>query len=113
MWFYTASTVLEIGLQDTLTGWRFVVTKKGFVGVVPNMARVGDVVAIFKGGRVPFVVQRSGAREEAWRLVGECYVHCLMNGEVWACLGLWRGSLGFFRGTYSILMKVYSGLEGG
>ena len=68
-------------LQGTLHGWRFVVTKNGYVGVVPNMTKVGDVVAILKGGRVPFVLKRSEKRDGAFRLVGECYVHCLMNGE--------------------------------
>ena len=52
-------------LQDTLYGWRFVVTKKGYVGVVPHMARTGDVIAILKGGRVPFILQESVARP--WR----------------------------------------------
>jgi hypothetical protein len=68
-------------LQDTLHGWRFVVTKKGYVGVVPTMAQVGNLVAILKGGRVPFVLQKSEERDGAFRLIGECYVHCLMNGE--------------------------------
>lgn len=68
-------------LQDTVRGWRFVVTKRGFVGTVPKLARVGDVVSIMKGGRVPFVLQKSGVREGAFRLVGECYVHGIMNGE--------------------------------
>lgn len=68
-------------LQDNLHGWRFVVTKNGYVGVVPNMTKVGDVVAVLKGGRVPFVLRRSKERDEAFRLVGECYIHCLMNGE--------------------------------
>ena len=68
-------------LKDTLHGWRFVVTKGGYVGVVPNMAQIGDVVAILKGGRVPFILQESVARPGAFRLVGGCYIHCMMNGE--------------------------------
>ncbi|KAF2823081.1 hypothetical protein CC86DRAFT_409849 [Ophiobolus disseminans] len=68
-------------LQDTVCGWRFVVTKKGFVGTVPKSARVGDVVAIMKGGRVPFILRKSEGRDGAFRLVGEGYVHGLMNGE--------------------------------
>jgi hypothetical protein len=67
-------------LRDTVHGWRFVVTKNGYVGVVPNMTETGDVVAILKGGRVPFVLRKS-EKDEAFRLVGECYIHCLMNGE--------------------------------
>ena len=75
------STSYIAALQDTLHGWRFVVTEKGYVGVVPNMARIGDVVAILKGGRVPFILQECDARPGVFRLVGECYVHCMMNGE--------------------------------
>jgi hypothetical protein len=68
-------------LQDTPLGWRFVITKRGYAGVVPNMAQIGDVVAIMKGGRVPFILQKSTARPWSFRLVGECYIHCMMNGE--------------------------------
>jgi hypothetical protein len=79
--FQKQSTSYITALQDTLYGWRFVITKRGYVGVVPNMARIGDVVAILKGGRVPFILQTSVARPRAFRLVGECYIHCMMNGE--------------------------------
>jgi len=68
-------------LQETLSGGRFVTTKRGYVGVVPNMAQVSDTVAIFKGGRVPFILQKSIGRPQAFRLVGECYIHGIMNGE--------------------------------
>ncbi|UPX11197.1 uncharacterized protein EKO05_0001817 [Ascochyta rabiei] len=68
-------------LRGTLSGWKFVITKRGFAGVVPPLSQVGDNVAIMKGGCVPFVLRESG---EKWRLVGECYVHGIMKGE-----GLW------------------------
>lgn len=68
-------------LQDTLHGWRFAVTKQGYVGTVPKLAELGDVVAIMKGGRVPFILKRSLTRPGAFRLVGECYIHGMMNGE--------------------------------
>ena len=68
-------------LQDTLHGWKFVVTKQGYVGTVPKLAELGDMVAIMKGGRVPFILQKSVTRPGAFRFVGECYVHGIMNGE--------------------------------
>jgi hypothetical protein len=68
-------------LQDTVLGWRFVVTRRGYFGTVPSLTQTGDVVAIMKGGCVPFVLQRSASRSSEFRLVGECYVHGLMNGE--------------------------------
>jgi hypothetical protein len=79
--FRKQSTSYIVALQDTLRGCRFVTTKKGYFGVVPNMTETGDIVAILKGGRVPFIVRRSVARPGAFRLVGECYIHCMMNGE--------------------------------
>jgi hypothetical protein len=39
------------------------------------------MIAIFKGKRVPFVVRKSNVRDGALRLVGDCYIDCLMNGE--------------------------------
>jgi hypothetical protein len=68
-------------LQETLSGGRFVTTKRGYVGVVPNMAQVSETVAIFKGGRVPFILQKIMGRPQAFRLVGECYIHGIMDGE--------------------------------
>ena len=79
--FQENSTSYIAALKGTLHGWRFVVTKRGYVGVVPNMAQIGDVIAILKGGRVPFILKESVTRPGAFRLVGGCYVHCMMNGE--------------------------------
>ena len=79
--FQENSTSYIAALKDTLHGWRFVLTKEGYVGVVPNMAQIGDVIAIIKGGRVPFILQKSVARTGAFRLVGGSYIHCMMNGE--------------------------------
>ncbi|KAJ4290882.1 hypothetical protein N0V90_010078 [Kalmusia sp. IMI 367209] len=71
-------------LKGTLEGWKFVVTKRGYVGVVPGLGEVGDVVAIMKGGCVPFLVRESEERQGRVRLIGECYVHGVMKGE-----GIW------------------------
>lgn len=68
-------------LQDTVRGWRFVITKRGYAGIVQARAQVGDTVAILEGARVPFVLQKSATSLDAFRLVGECYVHGMMNGQ--------------------------------
>jgi hypothetical protein len=68
-------------LQETLHEWKFVITKRGYPGVVPKLTEVGDTVAIFTGGKVPFIVRKSVDRSGAFRLVGECYVHSMINGE--------------------------------
>jgi len=48
-------------------------------GLVPLDSRDGDVVAVFLGFRVPFVLRPYG--EGKWQLVGECYVPWLMEGQ--------------------------------
>ncbi|KHN94726.1 Ankyrin and HET domain protein [Metarhizium album ARSEF 1941] len=51
------------------------------IGLVPLSTQENDIVVIVHGCDVPFVVRPSG-REGCYRLVGECYVHGVMNGEM-------------------------------
>ena len=50
------------------------------LGVVPKYVREGDVVFVFGGGDILFVLRRNEERCGAWRLVGECYVDGLVHG---------------------------------
>lgn len=62
----------------------FCATEKGFFGLVPGKVEIGDEVAIFNGGNVPFILRRfeSGNEQElVYRLVGDGYFHGLMHGE--------------------------------
>jgi hypothetical protein len=67
-------------------GRRFCVTRERRIGFVPPGTKEGDRVFIVKGARTPFVVRDmpSGkAGEGKWvRLVGECYLHGVMDGEM-------------------------------
>ena len=63
-----------------MLGRRAMRTGKGYVGQAPGIAEVGDQIALFEGGKLPFVIRRRG---EAWELVGECYVNGIMSGEAW------------------------------
>lgn len=53
-------------------------TDKGDVGIVPAVAEKGDVVAIFPGAKVPFILREKNAKE--YELIGECYIHGIMRG---------------------------------
>ncbi|KAH7239838.1 heterokaryon incompatibility protein-domain-containing protein [Fusarium solani] len=55
-------------------------TKGGYLALVPETCRVGDEIALLKGGKTPYVVRRDG---EHWKLLGDCYVHGIMFGEAW------------------------------
>ena len=57
----------------------FVTTEKGYLGIEPSGARKGDVLCVLKGGDVPFVLR--GKENGYWELVGEAYVHGIMDGS--------------------------------
>ncbi|KAL6411200.1 hypothetical protein AUP68_04900 [Ilyonectria robusta] len=62
---------------------KFAVTDGGLFLIGPEMMEWGDVVAVLYGGRTP-VVLRQRPEGDGWTLVGECYVHGIMNGEAMA-----------------------------
>ncbi|UKZ64355.1 uncharacterized protein TrAtP1_005571 [Trichoderma atroviride] len=65
---------------------RFAVTRRGYFVLGPDALQTGDVVVVLRGGKVPFLLRKvsvGGDGEERWVLVGECYVHGLMDGEGW------------------------------
>jgi len=62
---------------------RLLVTKRGYIGVAPWNAEVGDVVAVLHGGDTPFLLRPAGKLGE-YELVGECFVYGIMGGEALA-----------------------------
>ncbi|KAK8223084.1 heterokaryon incompatibility protein-domain-containing protein [Phyllosticta capitalensis] len=62
--------------------WRFAQTASGYVGLVPDAAVQGDVVAVLAGGGVPYMLREvPGEKEGTYRLVGPAYVEGIMGGE--------------------------------
>lgn len=60
---------------------RFFVTADRYMGLAPEEAREGDRVAIAYGCSTPVLIRGISGLEANWRLVGECYVYGLMDGE--------------------------------
>ncbi|KAM0809267.1 putative Heterokaryon incompatibility domain-containing protein [Seiridium cardinale] len=56
---------------------RFLLTDMGYIGLGPRETKVGDKIVILQGHRAP-VVARPG---QCWRVVGDCYIHGIMDGE--------------------------------
>lgn len=78
----TKSRVYQSLLADEIRNWRFVILKETYLcGIAPNTVQKGDFVHIFHGGVVPFITRRSEQREGAYRLIGQCYIWGLMQGE--------------------------------
>jgi Heterokaryon incompatibility protein (HET) len=67
---------------DMVTGGRtFFLTKKGYMGMGPSSMAPGDRIFTLLGGDVPFMLRATAAPE--YNLVGEVYVHGIMDGELW------------------------------
>ena len=67
-------------LMKRLYARRPFITKTGYVGLAPSNIAEGDVVYVILGAVQPYVL-RLGA-EGRFSLVGECYMHGIMHGEL-------------------------------
>ncbi|KFY88006.1 hypothetical protein V500_06634 [Pseudogymnoascus sp. VKM F-4518 (FW-2643)] len=65
-------------------GRRFCVTNQGYFALVPGQANQQDHIALLRGGRYPVVLR---ANKSAWDIIGECYVHGIMHGELYQDVG--------------------------
>ena len=61
---------------------RLVTTSDDCLGLVPAGAMAGDVVTIVIGYNVPLLLRRAQGETRRFSLIGECYVHGVMDGEV-------------------------------
>jgi hypothetical protein len=68
-----------IDIKATTFGRRLFETSRGFMGLGPPGAQVGDQVCLLLGGQVLYVLRD---REDGHReFIGECYVHGMMDGQ--------------------------------
>jgi hypothetical protein len=66
--------------QFNIAGRQLFASTYHHVGLTPGLAKLEDVLCFIRGARVPFVL-RPGLNKRS-RLVGDCYMHGLMHGEV-------------------------------
>ncbi|CZT04193.1 uncharacterized protein RCO7_10816 [Rhynchosporium graminicola] len=74
----------EMGFR-ALTGQminrRIARTEKRYIGLVPRLAKEGDMVCLLNGGKFPVVLR---LREKGlWEFIGDAYVHGVTRGEMW------------------------------
>ncbi|KAL8935792.1 MAG: hypothetical protein Q9211_004508 [Gyalolechia sp. 1 TL-2023] len=77
---------MQVAYQAALQGRRFGITERGAMGLFPRGTRVGDRVCVLEGGHVPFVL-RGREQGTGYRLVGECYQHSAMDGQIMSAPG--------------------------
>lgn len=76
---------IKASIVRATSGRCMFLTDKGYLGLGPESTRIGDSVAILLGGSTPFIIKRNWApwtARQAWSLVGDCYVHGWMDGEM-------------------------------
>jgi hypothetical protein len=94
--FYKNGTLSEIltSLRCMVLNQAFFITTEGYIGIgSPDMVR-GDEVWVLFGGKVPFILRSTGnagnrqcKRSINYTLVGNAYVHGIMDGEAVEQLG--------------------------
>jgi len=60
-------------------GRRFFASSKKYLGWTADATRVGDVICVFYGANVPYVLRPND--DGTFKLIGECYTHGIMKGE--------------------------------
>jgi hypothetical protein len=69
-------------IDSVASGKRFVRTEKRYLGWANASSQIGDIICIFLGADAPYVLRPDG--EDFYKLVGECYIHGIMDGEALA-----------------------------
>jgi hypothetical protein len=72
--------LMSESFRAAYVGRRLFRTQSNYLGIGPQSLKNGDKVWVVAGAAVPLVLRLSGNGK--WRLVGEAYVHGIMNGEV-------------------------------
>jgi hypothetical protein len=84
-------------LEKMTSNRLFCVTERGYFGIVPKRTQVGDQIVVLFGGHTPFVLRERedmsdiSLEKQCWQLIGESYVHGMMDDE--ALNGLKEGHL--------------------
>ncbi|KAK4033559.1 heterokaryon incompatibility protein-domain-containing protein [Parachaetomium inaequale] len=63
------------------TGRSLILTKRGFIGLATIDVKMGDVVCVVRGYKSLVVLRPVAGKENVYRLVGDCYVHGMMDGR--------------------------------
>jgi len=78
--FYTRDKIEEgfVALMAVMHNLVFGVTNQGYIGMLPTLAKHGDTIHKFPHTNVPFVMRKV---DGGYRLIGDCFVQGIMNGE--------------------------------
>ena len=82
---HDANNKVQASFLYNMESWtrarKFGVTEEGQIGWVPLEAQRDDVICVFEGARLPYVLRRS-ADEDPYTIIGHCFVHGIMFEEI-------------------------------
>ncbi|TGO33079.1 hypothetical protein BHYA_0268g00060 [Botrytis hyacinthi] len=73
------SRVFDKYLKEATKNRSLFVTSKGYIGLGHQQVENGDKLCILYGSPVPYILRQHG---DYWTVVGQCYAHGIMNGEI-------------------------------
>ncbi|KAF9698899.1 hypothetical protein EKO04_003195 [Ascochyta lentis] len=62
-------------------------TKRSWAGLGPKCMRNGDIVVVFTGGAMPFILRPANNGKDQYYLMGECYIYDIAMGQAYDILG--------------------------
>ena len=72
-------------VQEVIWNRMLIKSQHGNLGLAPAETQVGDLICVLLGCSVPIILrslhQRPGKQKAPYVVIGECYVHGLMDGE--------------------------------
>lgn len=73
--------ILEFNSAISLDGRAVCITDDGHIGVVFDSAQDGDAIVVLPGCDVPLAMRPSASKPSHYEIVGETYLHDIMDGE--------------------------------
>jgi len=68
-------------INSVTTGRKFCATEGRYLGWVPGDAAPGDIICILLGAETPYILRPDENDSKYYKLVGETYIHGIMQGE--------------------------------
>ncbi|KAK4223393.1 heterokaryon incompatibility protein 6, OR allele [Podospora fimiseda] len=78
----TSGQLLWWQSMEYTEGKRPFLTDSGYLGMGPSECKEGDVVVVFCGGRIPFVLRPVEGDERRYQFIGEAFCDGIMDGEI-------------------------------
>ncbi|CAG8983143.1 hypothetical protein HYALB_00004586 [Hymenoscyphus albidus] len=62
----------------------FILNDESWMGLAPMDSKAGDLIALLEGGGVPYILRpKYEMGETLFEIIGDAYVHGIMDGEAW------------------------------